>query len=445
MRGVRWPVMLVALAALAAGCTSDEHRSRSEQRQPGAPTEAPPSAANEPISTAKLAKLAAFLDEAKPIHHVGAKFELRDVQYTSPTDAAAAFEGPKSRDRVIATTDDNWAHASGLSISWDLADLVDYLPLGRGAVAIKARSQFGGRSSPPFVLYPSGDVKPLRVTEPRALDADSELLKIDLFAFLYEIGAEEESDGQWAADVEAAEIFPLAGSPSGHAGSPSGGSPPDHLWQHVPGRDGALVSVAGYQRNVGDGVWRFETSTDTGHSWRRTDVRLPLGRKPIRCDYGVSTHAVGPEHLQAIAMVDWGSDAPLSLRELWRTDDEKEFRRFHLPWERMFFGGMAFAADGALLLAEVEVPARTASPSPATPYRAESGVGARGSPTEGPVRRPTTVRPVLGGGHRTLWGSDRRAHRSTDHRRFQRRLHLDQGHPRVIRRVRCHRAASGSR
>ena len=72
------------------------------------------------------------------------------------------------------------------------------------------------RSYPPFVLYPSGEVKPLRVTEPRALDADSELLKIDLFAFLYEIGAEEKSDGLWAADVEAAEIFPLAGSPSGH-------------------------------------------------------------------------------------------------------------------------------------------------------------------------------------------------------------------------------------
>jgi hypothetical protein len=275
------------------------------------------------------------------------------VQYTSPTDAVAEFEGPKSDDRVIATTDDNWAHASGLLISWDLADLVDYLPLGRGAVAIKAKSQFGGMSSPPFVLYPSGEVKPLRVTEPRALDADSELLKIDLFDFLYAIGAEEESDGLWAADVEAAEVFPLAGSPSGHVWKLlPGGSPPDHLWQHVPGRDGALVSVSGYQRDVDDGVWRFETSTDMGQSWHRTDVRLPIGRTSLY-GFGVSTHAVGPAHLQAIAVVDYRQDGPLSLRELWRTDDEKEFRRVHLPWERMFFGGIAFAADGALLLAEV--------------------------------------------------------------------------------------------
>ena len=117
------------------------------------------------------------------------------------------------------------------------------------------------------------------------------------------------------------------------------------------------MSVSGYQRNVDDGVWRFETSTDMGQSWHRTDVRLPIGRTSVRCDYGVSTHAVGPEHLQAIAVVDWWTDAPLSLRELWLTDDEKEFRRVPLPWERMFFGGIAFAADGALLLAEVKVPA----------------------------------------------------------------------------------------
>ena len=56
-------------------------------------------------------------------------------------------------------------------------------------------------------------------------------------------------------------------------------------------------------------------------------------------------------------MADAWQDMPLYLWELWRTDDEKEFRRVPLPWERMSFGGMAFASDGALLLAEVRVPA----------------------------------------------------------------------------------------
>ena len=179
------------------------------------------------------------------------------------------------------------------------------------------------------------------------------LLEVNLF--LYAIGAEGlhlqpddsvESDGQWAADVDAGEIFPLAGSP------------PGHLRQHVPGRDGAVLSVAGYQKNVGDGVWRFETSTDSGHSWRRTDVLLPRGRKPIWryadvSRQGVSTHAVGPGHLQAIAMADVLPDLPLYLWELWRTDDEKAFHRVPLPWNRMPFAGLAFAPDGALLLAKV--------------------------------------------------------------------------------------------
>ena len=49
-------------------------------------------------------------------------------------------------------------------------------------------------------------------------------------------------------------------------------------------------------------------------------------------------------------------DQPLYLSQLWQTPDEQEFRRVPLPWERMAFGGMAFASDGALLLSEVEVP-----------------------------------------------------------------------------------------
>ena len=51
-------------------------------------------------------------------------------------------------------------------------------------------------------------MKPLLVTDPRTPDADSELLEINSLDFFYAIG-EEEAKGQWAADVDAGEIFPL--------------------------------------------------------------------------------------------------------------------------------------------------------------------------------------------------------------------------------------------
>ena len=253
-------------------------------------------------------------------------------------------DDPDSDDRasVIATTDDNWTHATGLAISWDLADLVDYLPLGRGAVAIKAEDQSPRRSYPPFVLYPDGEVKPLLVTEPRTPDADSELLEINNLGFFYSIG-EDDPNGQWAADVDAGEIFPIVGSP------------PGDLREHVPGRGGAILTLPGYG-SAGDGLWRFNTSTDHGHSWGQTEVRVPLGRKPEAEFAGPATHAVGPGHLQAIALTGAVQDRPLHLSQLWRTRDEQVFRTVPLPWKRMAFGGMAFASDGALLLSEVEVP-----------------------------------------------------------------------------------------
>lgn len=129
---------VVALAVLAAGCSSDEPRPRGE-RQTAAPTQATETSARDPISQVQLAKLAAFLKKVEFVSQIGARFELRYVQYTSPTDAVAEYEGLKSGDTVIATTDDNWAHASRLLIDWDLADLVSYVPLGHGRSRSKPR------------------------------------------------------------------------------------------------------------------------------------------------------------------------------------------------------------------------------------------------------------------------------------------------------------------
>ena len=170
-----WLVALVMLAASMAGCSGSEAPPRDGTLGPASPTRG----SDRPMSQHRLDKLTGFLDKVEFLDQVGPEFELRDVEYTSSTDAVAYFVNirPVREDlgSVIATTDDNWAHSSRIRISEDLADLVDYFPLGRGAVAIKAQDQFPRRSYPPFVLYPDGQVEPLRVVQPRVLDADSEL------------------------------------------------------------------------------------------------------------------------------------------------------------------------------------------------------------------------------------------------------------------------------
>lgn len=363
MRGARWPGTLAALAALVAGCSGDDARPRTETRQSASPTEVPAHMAERPITRAKLDKLAAFLDKAKSVEggEVSAKSELWGVEYTSPTDAAAEIYDCRkgSCSTVIATTDDNWAHAAGLAINQDLADLVSYLPLGRGAVAIKAKDQTARHSYPPFVLYPDGEVTPLRVQdEPRAVDAGNELLP-DNFAFGDTIGL----DG-WilGADVDAGELFGLPPLPPRVNGL---------TYEDVPGREG-LVNVSGYHRDGGDEVWRFSESTDDARTWRTTDVPLRWGDRGNggRCwpacgiyrdtdDYQV---AVGPGHFQALALTDVPEDSPFGpalpdyLRQLWLTDDEKAFRRVPQPWDPMAFAGMAFASDGALLVSEAKDP-----------------------------------------------------------------------------------------
>jgi hypothetical protein len=89
------------------------------------------------------------MDEARFVDRVGAEFELREVQHT---DAVAEFldQDAKSDDwgMVIATTDDNWAHASRLFISWDLADLVSCVPLLCRGVGYAELTRTGGTAPP---------------------------------------------------------------------------------------------------------------------------------------------------------------------------------------------------------------------------------------------------------------------------------------------------------
>src|SRR3954452_9850928 len=157
MRGALWLVTPVALAALAAGCSGDGARPRtgpSPSVSPSLSSSSKPtqSAAEKEIARAKAAKVAAFLDQAEPIDRgeVRPGFSLQEVQYTSPTDAVATFSNTcKDYDScatVIAMTRDNWGHMVGLYIPYTLADLVNYMPLGSGAVAIKAVDQIRSRS-----------------------------------------------------------------------------------------------------------------------------------------------------------------------------------------------------------------------------------------------------------------------------------------------------------
>ena len=339
-------VVSVLLAAVVIGCSDGS----TQPAAPGTSTPAGPATPEEgstptsppPMSQHRLDKLAHLLERVELLDRIPPGFELRDVDYTSRTDAVAYFVDTRIDDRgkIIATTDDNWAHSARLRISYELADLVDYVALGQGAVGIKARDQFPSRMYPMFVLHPDGDMQPLRVVESRAPDADTEVLGAGIHS-LFNWMSTPEPPGLWAADAEAGEIFPIDGAPNGY------------VRQHVPGRDGNLFNVLDYRRGIGGGVWRYETSRDAGRSWERTDVSLPLGHRKLGWYTDVTTHAMGPRHLQALAMSHAWEDLPLYLWELWWTDDEEEFRRVRLPWDRLRFGGMAFTPDGALLLAEV--------------------------------------------------------------------------------------------
>lgn len=383
MRQVRWwvtPVVLAAVVAGLNGCTANHQDTTSGSRsksaavasassttpQPPASSSSPGALAGnlpEPLQEAlqaavdqdartrvALAKVARFMKKAKRVRggHVGPTFSLEDVQYTSRTDAAAEFWNCRTHLRrvcttVVETTDDNWSHAAGLAIPDRLADTVEFMPLGNGAVAITATEQLVGNTAyPAMVLDPDGKVALLDTTSSRPLESGDTLVNAywngDVSDY---VGLD---NGLAAADTAAGEVFTVAGAPDGMP------------WEDVPGRPGAVLAVAGYYRKAGAGVYRFHESTDGTHSWRQVDVRLPPGTKPLE-RYDDYRDAVGPGHRLAVAVADQPQDMPLLLRELLLTDDEKTFRRVPLPWKDHGFGGIAFAADGALLVAGLDGPA----------------------------------------------------------------------------------------
>src|SRR4051794_10536394 len=237
MRGLLRLVTSIALAALVAGGTCDKARPRTDPSPSASSASYSPSsssasqsAADKAIARAKTAKVAAFVDQAEPLDRSAVRpgFALDDVQYTSPNDAAATFDNCGKRVKrvcttVVATTHDNWAHAAGLYISETLADLVDYMPLGRGAVAIKAEDQLDRKSYPPFVLYPNGKWKPLRIAEPRAPGPGSDLIDVCYNRdFSDDAGLEAgPEDGTWAADVDAGESSRYQARPEVASGSTS--------------------------------------------------------------------------------------------------------------------------------------------------------------------------------------------------------------------------------
>jgi hypothetical protein len=410
MRSVGLYVALVAMVAVFAGC-SEEGRERGESRSAGQDSGSPSPASTDsekpaessseepmspatkgPISWKRREKLDRFLDRVQFLDRAGPHLELREVEYTSRTDAVAMLLDQRKghEGTVIATTDDNWAHATRIHISDSLAYLVSYNPLGDGAVAVKPQQQAPYINYPAFVLYPNGKTKSLRVLEPQARRRGDVLLDLDRYgSILFELG-DVQMRRLWAADVDAAEIYPVEGTRFGE------------VWQHVTGRRGTILSVQGFKRRGQQ--WRFETSNDRGRTWTTAGADVPRPTASPGFGYCQARVAVGPGHLQATVSATALQDLPSYVNVLWQTDDEQRFRQVPLPWDRPYFGGIAYADDGALLLGRLTIPDTPCS-KPICGPPGEIWRYARGSNKPEPLAgAPGLVGPYWSGGIDTSGG-----------------------------------------
>ena len=169
------------------------------------------------------------------------------------------------------------------------------------------------------------------------------------------------------------------------------------VWHHVTGRRGALLSVQGFKRRGQQ--WRFETSNDRGRTWTTSEADLAGGRSTggPGFGYGQARIAVGPGHLQATVSTTSLQDLPSYVNALWQTDDEQRFHQVPLPWDRPYFGGIAYADDGALLFGRLSVSDISCS-EPIAGRPARSGVTPRGAtgPSHSPAPEPARSLQVRG-------------------------------------------------
>ena len=135
MQGAKWSVMLAALA-IVTGCSGDERRPSAELRSAPSPSESPTMSTpvkERPFSDKELERLDKLIGHAQFPDRVGPRFELRDVYYTSPTDAVADFvrqgRGIKDGASAVATTDDNWDHVNTFVLPHHVADGFEIVPL----------------------------------------------------------------------------------------------------------------------------------------------------------------------------------------------------------------------------------------------------------------------------------------------------------------------------
>ena len=263
-----------------------------------------------------------------------------EVQYTSPTDAAATLTGCTDRDRnrcsaAVLVTRDNWASETGVAIPGPVDDSDTWtrtLPGGSAAaVTVVHNSDGKADTTLPFVLHPDGSVSPLRVsTQPR--DPGSGALLVDANSLLL---SQHTDQGVWVVDPASGELYPAAHQPC----------------KCRPALDDSVVTATegtayatNYNYRRGKSNWQLARSRDNGRSWQiRT---LPPMRLRYSGELGV---AIGPgRRLAAAWYADWNTGDP-ELDLYVSSSDQRTWRAIAVPRGAWWFSGMAFTPDGSLL------------------------------------------------------------------------------------------------